>query len=221
MCACTGPCSARSSVSKEVARRRVVRTHTALAPHERSILAVRVGIEVPQALAVAESATVLGLSRAPVSRRLTHLLAQRCRLMDQDLPAAGRRAPAGPWLRVRASPVAACGDVAEAAGQPQGPCHAGVAPWSAGPGPLHRRGARVAGLRVLLSAAPGQVALYTSPDTVRAARGVDVVHLCGTWPALPVCSETPGCAVHHGYARACAHRTRSAYVRAEVHKVAQ
>ena len=55
MCACTGPCSARSSVSKEGARRRVVRTHAALAPRERSILVGRVGIEVPQALAVAES----------------------------------------------------------------------------------------------------------------------------------------------------------------------
>ena len=55
MCACTGPCSVLSSVSKEVARRGVVLTHAALAPFERSILVLRVGIDVPQALAVAES----------------------------------------------------------------------------------------------------------------------------------------------------------------------
>jgi hypothetical protein len=64
-----------------------------------------------------------------------------------------------------------------------------------------------------------QVALYTYPDTVRASRGVDVVHLCGQWPALPACYATTVCAVHHGDARACAHLTRSAYVLAEVHKV--
>ena len=80
----------------DVARLRVVLTHAALAPLDRSIIMLRFGIEVPQALAVAEIARLLRLSRATVYRRLTHLLAQLRRMMDQALPAPGRGAHRGP-----------------------------------------------------------------------------------------------------------------------------
>jgi RNA polymerase sigma-70 factor (ECF subfamily) len=55
-----------------------------LAPIERSMVLLRFGINVPQALSVAEIATVLGLSRDTVYRRLTHALAQLRRNMDHD-----------------------------------------------------------------------------------------------------------------------------------------
>jgi RNA polymerase sigma factor (sigma-70 family) len=80
----------------DVARLRMVLTRAALAPLDRSIIVLRFGIEVPQALSVAEIATVLRLSRATVYRRLTQLLTRLRRLMDQELPAPGRCAPCGP-----------------------------------------------------------------------------------------------------------------------------
>ena len=49
---------------------------------DRSIVLLRFGIDVPQALSVAEIAMVLGLSRDTVYRRLTHTLAQLRRIMD-------------------------------------------------------------------------------------------------------------------------------------------
>jgi RNA polymerase sigma-70 factor (ECF subfamily) len=82
----------------DVARLRVALTHATLAPVDRSIVRLRFGIGVPQALAVAEIATVLGLSRDMVYRRLKHTLAQLRRLMDDD-PASreslAKRGPAG------------------------------------------------------------------------------------------------------------------------------
>ena len=71
----------------DVARLRVVLTHAALAPLDRSIIMLRFGIEVPQALAVAEIARLLRLSRATVYRRLTHLLAA---VTSHDGPGAAR-----------------------------------------------------------------------------------------------------------------------------------
>jgi DNA-directed RNA polymerase specialized sigma24 family protein len=44
---------------------------------------LRFGINVPQALSVNEIATVLGLSRDMVYRRLKHTLAQLKKLLDQ------------------------------------------------------------------------------------------------------------------------------------------
>jgi RNA polymerase sigma-70 factor (ECF subfamily) len=66
----------------DLARLRMVLCHAALSPVDRSIVLLRFGIDVPQALSVAEIATVLGLSRDTVYRRLTHTLAQLKRIMD-------------------------------------------------------------------------------------------------------------------------------------------
>jgi RNA polymerase sigma-70 factor (ECF subfamily) len=76
----------------DVARLRMVLTQAALTPIDRSIVLLRFGIDMPQALSVAEIATVLGLSRDMVYRRLKHTLAQLRRIMDQDLPPQGRLA---------------------------------------------------------------------------------------------------------------------------------
>lgn len=104
----------------DVARLRVVLTHAALAPLDRSIIVLRFGIDVPQALAVAEIARLLRLSRATVYRRLTHLLAQLRRMMDQELPAPGKGAHHGP--------------VAAGAGHPgrRGPASHGTVPHPRG-----------------------------------------------------------------------------------------
>jgi RNA polymerase sigma-70 factor (ECF subfamily) len=69
---------------EDVARLRLALTHAALAPVDRSIVRLRFGIDVPQALSVTEVATVLGLSRDMVYRRLKHTLAQLRRIMDDD-----------------------------------------------------------------------------------------------------------------------------------------
>jgi RNA polymerase sigma-70 factor, ECF subfamily len=80
----------------DVARLRMVLTQAALAPVDRSIVLLRFGIDMPQALSVAEIATVLGLSRDMVYRRLKHTLAQLRRLMDHDLASPGRLPRCGP-----------------------------------------------------------------------------------------------------------------------------
>jgi RNA polymerase sigma factor (sigma-70 family) len=80
----------------DVARLRTVLTQAALAPVDRSIVLLRFGIDVPQALSVAEIATVLGLSRDMVYRRLKHILTQLRRMMDHDLTSQGRLSRRGP-----------------------------------------------------------------------------------------------------------------------------
>jgi RNA polymerase sigma factor (sigma-70 family) len=69
--------------SADVARLRAVLTQAALTPVDRSLVLLRFGINVPQALSVPEVATVLGLSRNMVYRRLKHSLAQLKKLLDQ------------------------------------------------------------------------------------------------------------------------------------------
>jgi RNA polymerase sigma-70 factor (ECF subfamily) len=69
--------------SADVARLRAVLTQAALTPVDRSLVLLRFGINVPQALSVNEVATVLGLSRDMVYRRLKHSLAQLKKLLDQ------------------------------------------------------------------------------------------------------------------------------------------
>jgi RNA polymerase sigma-70 factor (ECF subfamily) len=74
----------------DVVRLRTALTQAALAPVERSVVLLRFGIDVPQALSVAAIAAVLGLSRDTVYRRLTHTLAHLRRMMDEDLASRGR-----------------------------------------------------------------------------------------------------------------------------------
>lgn len=84
--------------AEDVARLRLALTHAALAPVDRSIVRLRFGIDMPQALAVAEIATVLGLSRDMVYRRLKHTLTQLRSILDDDLTSRGslsRRRPGG------------------------------------------------------------------------------------------------------------------------------
>jgi RNA polymerase sigma-70 factor, ECF subfamily len=66
----------------DLARLRMALSHASLSPVDRSMILLRFGIDVPQALSVAEIAAVLGLSRDTVYRRLTHTLAQLKRIMD-------------------------------------------------------------------------------------------------------------------------------------------
>jgi RNA polymerase sigma-70 factor (ECF subfamily) len=80
----------------DVARLRVVLSQAALAPVDRSIVLLRFGIDMPQALSVAEIATVLGLSRDMVYRRLKHTLGQLRRIMDHGLTSPGRISQCGP-----------------------------------------------------------------------------------------------------------------------------
>lgn len=72
--------------SQDLARLRAALSHAVLAPVDRSIVLLRFGLDVPQALSVAEISTVLGLSRDTVYRRLTHTLAQLRRTMDNAQP---------------------------------------------------------------------------------------------------------------------------------------
>jgi RNA polymerase sigma-70 factor (ECF subfamily) len=65
-----------------LAQLRAALAQAALEPVERSIVLLRFGLEVPQALSVAEIATVLGVSRDTVYRRLTTALTQLRRIMD-------------------------------------------------------------------------------------------------------------------------------------------
>jgi DNA-directed RNA polymerase specialized sigma24 family protein len=69
----------------DVARLRAALGQTALAPVDRSIVLLRFGMHGQEALSVAEIATLLGLSRDMVYRRLTHTLAQLRRSMDHAL----------------------------------------------------------------------------------------------------------------------------------------
>ena len=70
-------------------------THAGLTPVDRSMVLLRFGIDVRQALSVAEIATVLGLSRDMVYRRLKDGLALLRRLMDEDLECQGRHSRSG------------------------------------------------------------------------------------------------------------------------------
>lgn len=69
----------------DLAQLRAALAHTTLAPVDRSLVLLRFGINVSQPLSVAEIATVLGLSRDMVYRRLTHTMAQLRRIMNGDL----------------------------------------------------------------------------------------------------------------------------------------
>jgi RNA polymerase sigma factor (sigma-70 family) len=80
----------------DVAQLRMVLTRAALAPIDRSIVLLRFGIDMPQALSVAEIATVLGLSRDMVYRRLKHTLTQLRKIMDHDLGSQARLSRRGP-----------------------------------------------------------------------------------------------------------------------------
>ena len=75
----------------DVTRLRAALAHTALAPVDRSLVLLRFGIDVPQALSVAEIATVLGLSRDMIYRRLKDTLVLLRRIMDENLECQGRR----------------------------------------------------------------------------------------------------------------------------------
>ena len=70
--------------------------HTALAPVDRSMVMLRFGIDVPQALSVAEISTVLGLSRDMVYRRLKDALALLRKIMDDNLECQGLRSRGKP-----------------------------------------------------------------------------------------------------------------------------
>jgi RNA polymerase sigma-70 factor (ECF subfamily) len=80
----------------DVTRLRAALTHTALAPVDRSMVLLRFGIDVPQALSVVEIATVLGLSRDMVYRRLKDALALLRRIMDDNLECQGHRSRGKP-----------------------------------------------------------------------------------------------------------------------------
>jgi hypothetical protein len=80
----------------DVTRLRAALAHTALAPVDRSMVMLRFGIDVPQALSVAEISTVLGLSRDMVYRRLKDALALLRRLMDDNLECQGLRSRGKP-----------------------------------------------------------------------------------------------------------------------------
>jgi RNA polymerase sigma factor (sigma-70 family) len=80
----------------DVTRLRAALAHTALAPVDRSMVLLRFGIDVPQALSVAEIAAVLGLSRDMVYRRLKVALALLRRIMDDNLECQGRRSRGEP-----------------------------------------------------------------------------------------------------------------------------
>jgi RNA polymerase sigma factor (sigma-70 family) len=69
----------------DVARLRVALAQTALAPVDRSIIWLRFGMHGQEALSVADIATLLGLSRDMVYRRLTHTLDQLRKSMDHAL----------------------------------------------------------------------------------------------------------------------------------------
>jgi RNA polymerase sigma-70 factor (ECF subfamily) len=69
----------------DVARLQAALDQAALAPVDRSIILLRFGMHGQEALAVADIATLLGLSRDMVYRRLTHTLAQLRRSMDHAL----------------------------------------------------------------------------------------------------------------------------------------
>jgi RNA polymerase sigma-70 factor (ECF subfamily) len=68
-----------------LARLRAALAQATLAPVDRSIVWLRFGLHGQEALSVAEIATLLGLSRDTVYRRLTHSLAQLRRSMDHAL----------------------------------------------------------------------------------------------------------------------------------------
>jgi RNA polymerase sigma factor (sigma-70 family) len=68
----------------DLVRLRAALAHATLAPVDRSMVLLRFGINFPQTLSVLEIATVLGLSRDMVYRRLTHTMAQLRRIMDDD-----------------------------------------------------------------------------------------------------------------------------------------
>ena len=80
----------------DVTRLRAALAHTALAPVDRSMVLLRFGIDVPQALSVAEIAAVLGLSRDMVYRRLKDALALLRRIMDDKPECQGRRSRGKP-----------------------------------------------------------------------------------------------------------------------------
>jgi len=69
----------------DLARLRVALAQAALAPIDRSIILLHFGLHGQEALSVVEIATLLGLSRDMIYRRLTHTLAQLRRIMDHDL----------------------------------------------------------------------------------------------------------------------------------------
>jgi RNA polymerase sigma-70 factor, ECF subfamily len=69
----------------DVARLRAALDQAVLAPVDRSIVLLRFGMHGQEALSVAEIATLLGLSRDMVYRRLAHTLAQLRRSMDHAL----------------------------------------------------------------------------------------------------------------------------------------
>jgi RNA polymerase sigma-70 factor (ECF subfamily) len=128
-----------AGIHDDVARLRVALTQAGLAPVDRSIVLLRFGIDVPQALSVAEIATMLGLSRDTVYRRLKHTLDQLRRIMDDDLDSRGSLSRHG---LVGDGAVAPCGpgralatDVARPrAGTDRGPCGGrAVRPGTAAP----------------------------------------------------------------------------------------
>jgi RNA polymerase sigma-70 factor (ECF subfamily) len=80
----------------DVTRLRAALAHTALAPVDRSMVLLRFGIDVPQALSVAEIAAVLGLSRDMVYRRLKDALTLLRSIMNDSLEGPGRRARGKP-----------------------------------------------------------------------------------------------------------------------------
>lgn len=106
----------------DVTRLRAALAHTALAPVDRSMVLLRFGIDVPQALSVAEIATVLGLSRDMIYRRLKDALVLLRRIMDDNLECQGRRLRGKPGNRgIRAhrhaGPSAPARDTRASAGQ--------------------------------------------------------------------------------------------------------
>jgi RNA polymerase sigma-70 factor (ECF subfamily) len=69
----------------DLVRLRTALDQAALAPVDRSIVLLRFGLHGQEALSVADIATLLGLSRDMIYRRLAHTLAQLRRSMDQAL----------------------------------------------------------------------------------------------------------------------------------------
>jgi RNA polymerase sigma factor (sigma-70 family) len=69
----------------DVAQLRVALAKAALAPVDRSIVWLRFGMNGREALSVADIATLLGLSRDMVYRRLTHTLDRLRRSMEHEL----------------------------------------------------------------------------------------------------------------------------------------
>jgi RNA polymerase sigma-70 factor, ECF subfamily len=67
---------------QDLAQLRAALAQAALAPVDRSIVLLRFGLHGQEALSVADIATILGLSRDMVYRRLTHALDQLRRSMD-------------------------------------------------------------------------------------------------------------------------------------------